>query len=186
MKQKAEELFKKYSGSHYQMERDNVLDEYRKFNISMELEEKWKTELFENVASVFKKKLLANNHFDQMVNLVKKTKNTKLLHNFINLLKKVFIALDSFTKIRLCEEIVQILEYVKKKKCYNPNDLSELEMLFRDILFSIDEGKLSVNPYYYNLPYLAGLLSDEQLKARLQRLKKVSNVKSCMLGSDQK
>ena len=174
MNMQAEKLFKEYCGSHFQMARNNVLEDYQKFNISIEVEEKWRAELFEDAASIFEKTLVANDHFDNMADLVQGGKTLKLFYIFIDIIKKVFNIPDSFTKIRICEEIVRILEYGKNTNRYNTDMMDDLKNLFRDILLSIDEENFTVNQYYHSLPYMKGLLDDEHLKERVNGLKEIS------------
>lgn len=172
MFEKAEVLFKKYYGSYYQMERDNILDEYLQLKIPLEQEERWRLELFKDFLLKFETFPVVDNTFSRMLEILKLSNDPNLILFIVNALNKLCIVLDSFTKIRICEEIFQFIESVSSANSFAIENLKELKKILRKILNSIDEKKISVNPYYHDLPYLEGLLNEKKLLMRIEKLKK--------------
>jgi len=97
---KAKKIFFNYSGSHFQMARENEYDIYKKYNISREQELIWIKEMLNNILQKIKMG-------DEITNLYSKYSQVTSLYNDLEGLKMMIeIAKDkkdisdSFIKLR--------------------------------------------------------------------------------------
>lgn len=114
---KAKEMFCHYDGSYFHMGRDEVLHEYKKYNISKAVEEQWRHEMLdeaiENINSSGNSIVIENNIFKyaQVAGNIPSRENISKL---IQCLEKNVNKMDSFTVTRGLEDIVDLLESLVK------------------------------------------------------------------------
>jgi len=122
--QKAKEMFLKYNGNYFHMERDDVLYEYRGYSISKEQEKIWINEIINNYINKLRisgddmSRNLYINYFYSICDIIIRSNdvsNVILLYEEFK--KKSYY--DSFSKLLMLESIYKCLKYYKVQNINN-------------------------------------------------------------------
>lgn len=101
--EEAKQIFDEYRGNYYQMKRDGKYEEYKKFNISKDLENKWLKEIqlkgLENLKNATNKKQIAD-EFASYGDIVSQTKDRSSIKFMLDYFKKNSDNFDSYTLLR--------------------------------------------------------------------------------------
>lgn len=114
----AKEIFLKYAGSYFHMIRDEKYKEYKQYNISKELENKW-IEEYQN-DKLNKLNMAEEEVFDIFISLCDTIKNYNSL-DFLNELLTILInkvrnkEIDSFNQLIISEQLLKIVKSYREK-----------------------------------------------------------------------
>ncbi len=167
---RAKGIFRAYSGSHYEMERAGVLREYESFNLSKEEESQWACERRSELLLEFERQLFIGPVFNELVHVIKSGSDLSGFGKLLKLADETIRKLDSFTLIRLAEEIYDLgcsLQKMEKGRTQTQNEFINTTHLLLD---TAKKQKFWVADYYRQQPYLNAQLEEELVKSRALRL----------------
>jgi hypothetical protein len=148
---KAKDIFFRHNGQHYHMAHNGYFDEYKKYNIDEETEEKWVEELV-----------------DLRFNEFKETSDMKYLYPLVDYLNR-YELLDELLLIKpkgtyinqfVIIEMLAKLLHKNKKKIVNYNDKKKI---FVDSIFTIIGDEVPIEYEGYNIEN-----RKEKIKKKLQ------------------
>lgn len=172
-------IFLKYGGSHFHMAREGEYEHYKNFNISKEQEKLWIKEYHietiieisdESIASKFTFKL------SKLSNSIISFKDMDSFQSMFDIIQKKIDSIDSFSKLRVAEEILNIVDAFKKQNINKDNVLTYARKFALDILNSIVQEPITVDSSYNNIGYLKDLISKDKIIDRVQKLIKVYDI----------
>ncbi len=173
----AKELFLKYGGSYFHMEREGELYFYRKWNISKEQENVWIKEYQqENIKLLIEKQdaTTVDSCFSTLCRTISEFKNTDSLKTLLEVVSQTYKQYDSFTKIRFSEELLHIAESDGLHKSSIWFDAKKLAI---EILKNVIKNPITIDPYYKGLEYLSDILNEEKMMNRARnQLEKWSEI----------
>lgn len=174
-KMNAKELLKKYKFNTFYMGREIMQDynKYKEYKISHDLELQWiheyQRDLIEKCNNSEDVLFLNNAIFDYCLSK-SNYPNTNDLNELIVLIKNKIKILDSFTKMRLAEDVLErIVRPMKVKGLANCEEIVELQNIAKKILFEILETPIHVNAgYFHSKSILKETFSDENIINRVK------------------
>lgn len=112
-KHRAKELFTSYLGSFIHMYREGVLEQYKNYDISKEIESEWLEEMVE----LFTKQLsIMNwNGVVQLEALARSYPNPIILENVAIFASRHLMSADSLVKLVYAEKLIELIKIFKKQ-----------------------------------------------------------------------
>lgn len=166
----ARQLFLKYGGSHFQMQRDGEYQRYKAFGISRAQEIQWAEARRNAILSVLEDRLLDGDKLSELVGLVLEIGDMDGLHLLVNLVEARRFHLDTFTALRIAEDLFGICASLRSKNVLPSARYAECRRCIDHLLEIIDLQDFSVDPFYLSIPYLGDVLSQDRVAERVQRL----------------
>lgn len=158
-------IFFRYGGNKYAMHKEGELSKYEKFNVSIETESRWISEIFDSYLeriyqskSGFDKKMLLS----MLINL--DTEEDLTIATTIKVLNQE--KMDSFSVILICEILKNKIKSLKKS-----NNISLVkEELKRQSLILLNTP-ITIDTKYIESPYMKDYdFSDKNIKLRIKSL----------------
>lgn len=112
---KAKKIFRDYSGSHYQMARDQVYNEYQSYSVPRMLEIEWAFELRDEYLIKFKEEVNDKKRYtylNRLRMLLKEYHDSKGVYSMVEMVKNIIKDSDSFSKILMLEIILKTIQYM--------------------------------------------------------------------------
>lgn len=169
----AKVIFIKYGGNHFFMEREGEYILYKSFNISKEQEIDWIREHHKEII----RRIKAENSVKTLVTKLSEISNSIILfkdidsfQSILDIVKEKSRVVDSFSRLRMAEEIYNIIDALSKNKVKKENVLPYAKKLVLDILNSIIENPIIVDEDYHKMGYLKDILNDDNIISRAKRL----------------
>ena len=162
----ARDLFIRYNGSHFQMEREGKLDYYRTFHVSDEQEKWWIKEYIEEsveqISTVDNISLLITS----LCTAISQYNDVDGLMTVVVGVRSKVSDMDSFSKIRISEEVLKTIEKFKKRKLIGDQIILDVKEIMLDILYSVVNNPVTIAPVYRNLNHLKAIISEENIILR--------------------
>ncbi len=175
----AKEIFLKYGGNFFQMERDNKYEYYKMFAITKEQEYEWINQYQKNLLTAIVNEKYVGNDF---LKLSESLRITCFLENFDEFLRTIIINnyCDTFSMIRVSEEVVDIADELMAKNNANNTKVKKLiNKFYEEFWMDKENAKISIDKYYFGIPYLRDLLSEDKICVRrskiIERIKRTIN-----------
>ncbi len=168
--QTAKKLFLFYRGSTYGMWRDGFNGAYKMCNISRQQEVAWAKEKIGTLMPLFQCRLLADSAFLELVDFVIAARDNEILLELIATIMRNVDKMDTFTKIRLAEDLGRILQAYERSQHKNDETEREGVKLMRLLADSANQELITIAPYYWEVRYLTSNLTDESIQKRLRRV----------------
>lgn len=168
--EQAKNIFIEYSGNHYFMERDGVLEKYRKFNVSKEKEITWIKEYQNDLILKMQKEDYIDELFTEFSQIVCDFQDYESLKTMIDIASLITLKKDTFLKLRIVEEIIKVVKKAKKDKSKKIIFLNEAIKKSCDILNSIKNEKIFISDHYTNNGFLKDILTESKIIERINEL----------------
>lgn len=130
----AKELFLKYGGSYFHMERDGQLTKYKGYSIDASTEKEWLREYQEEIIS----KIQAGNSMDvyltRLCSVMRQIKDDEYLETLFSTLGESLKNADTFVKLRIAEELQEVIKFFVTNNIGDMYKLSDYKNLTIDIL----------------------------------------------------
>ena len=127
--EEAKNMFIKYNGSHFFMSREDDYEKYKGYNISKEQELIWINEIQQKNISEIKSGLLdaenIANRFSAILSSLRTHKNIELIPIIVDTIKNLSGRLDSFSKMRISECILETVRSLRFNKDLQNNIIIE-------------------------------------------------------------
>lgn len=166
----ARKIFLNYGGNHYYMEREGEYDYYKSFNISKEQEHLWikeyqlelleKIEVEKDIGSLFASLGGTIRHYNDM----------NCLNLMLEVAERKAKEVDSFTALRIAEEILNAVEPYRNSKLDETNIIQRANNIALEILKNILKSPITVALYYREFDYLKDVITDESIIQRVKYL----------------
>ena len=170
---KAKDIFLHYNGRYYQMEREGVYLEYKKYKIPKYYEMKWRIErvlfLLNKIKNEDKIDVLLNKYLS-LIMLISNLDNIKILRKIYVQMRKDFYKMDMLSKVVIIETIYNEID---TKTLFN--EISVLKKMLKKLLICTKNTKI-ISDYFKdeNGEYLYNLTELEIQKRYDDILKKLS------------
>ncbi len=165
----AKEIFMKYYGNHYQMDREGEYSYYKSYNISKKQEKKWIKECNKKLLPKIKKEDFVGTSFLVLSDIIQRSKDFDYLRLLLDEVEIKRDNCDTFSKLRMAEELYSIYETFVNIDNKTTKVLLKTKKLVLDILKEITFEPITIASYYKNLGYLNDLLTEEKIKNRIHR-----------------
>jgi hypothetical protein len=110
--QRAKDLFTLYRGSFFQMHRDGVLEEYKKFEIERQIEVDWYIELIDKFTTELS--IRDWEAITSLESLAKYYPDPRILENVIAFVSLHIMGADSIVKLMYAEKLMDLIQSLKK------------------------------------------------------------------------
>lgn len=166
----AKEIFMKYGGEYSVIGRDGLLELYRSFAVSKNLELEWVKELEADLLKHLIQNLVVDSDAIKLFGLIINYNRFEAYSNVLNVIENNLESLDSFTIVRLGEEILNVVSICENFKSHKSEALSRSKLCLLKLLDLVKYRPITVHPYYKNIPYLMDILDDKNLYQRIAGL----------------
>lgn len=166
----AKELYLKYAGSHFQMEREGEYDEYLRFGVTREQESVWADERIAVLFEEVRDHPIAGTAFHDAASLIRSARALERLGELLGIVEHAGEGLDTFTRLRFAEEFVELARWL----AHACEDTRLAEPLRRSALSLLDDAgraPFTIDPWYKALPHLRGVLDEERVRQRIADLR---------------
>lgn len=168
---KAKEVFLKYSGNHFYMERGGEYENYKKYSISDIQEELWLNEYQNELLSKVENEDIATHSFSQLIDVLRRTKNMVFFQLLLDIVKRKEGNLDTFSQILMAEGILNIAESLKgNTETENVKMAFQARQLALSMLNSSIKKPVTVASYFSNLGYLKDVLTEDKILNRIKNI----------------
>lgn len=171
--QLAKEIFIKYGGNKFYMEREGEYALYKSFDISKDQEVEWITEYHKEIVTKIKAEKNANTFitmFNELSNSIILFKDIDSFESILDIVKEKNTALDSFTRLRMTEETYNIVDALSKNSIKKNIVLTNAKKLILEILDSIIKTPITIDNDYYRIGYLEDMLNNHNIINRVKIL----------------
>ena len=144
----AKNIYFRYGGNKFEMERDGVYKKYNNYGITKRQEGKWKDEIFEDYKSKIEKEydnLKLENNIHGILMLEYRT--TEAINIVIDILNRRDI--DTFSSILICEEIKKTLKYTHEN-----NNCDNVKSGLYQIKNKLLNEKITIDSRYLNASFM--------------------------------
>ena len=166
----AKELFLKYSGSHFQMEREGDYAAYRSYGVSRDQEASWARERLRELLPVFRERPIAEPVFSEAMALLKASRDEDTLEVLLDIVSGARLSLDTFTRVRFAEELFELSKQWPRAASGQKQWSKEALRVVVDLLSDALELPFSVDPWYQQLPHMSGVLEEARVRRRIASL----------------
>ncbi len=166
----AKKLFLFYRGSTYLMWRDGFNGAYEMCNVSRNQEVAWAKEKIEALMPLFRSALIADSAFHELVDFVIAARDNDILLELIATIVHNVDRLDTFTKIRLAEDLGRILQASEANQHKNVESERKGVKAMRLLADSASQEPITIAPYYQEIRHLTSVLTEEAIRKRLRRV----------------
>ncbi len=166
----AKEIFMKYYGSHFHMEREGEYSYYKKFNVSKKQEHSWIEECQHELLLKIEKEDIVSSLFSHLSNLITRSNDIDCFRLLLFIVREKVSNSDTFSSIRMAEELLKISKYFLSIDNKINKVVSESKKVALSILRETTQKPITIASYYYKLGYLNDLLTDEKIKKRIRKL----------------
>jgi hypothetical protein len=153
------------------MQRDGEFQRYQAFGISKAQELGWAQDRRDAILRLLDTRFLVCEAFVELVGLIVECGDVVGLHLLVNLVEARRLHLDTFTALRIAEELFRICGSLRSQGALPALGRGEIRRCIDHLLKTIDEQDYFVDPYYHTVPYLADVLSQERVVERVKRLR---------------
>lgn len=152
------------------MEREDEYQYYKSFGISKEQENLWLNEYKQEILLKIESENIVSPFFLRLTDAIIRSKDILYFRILLEYVKKKQSQTDSFSQMRMAEEILGIVESFEKNKAMRSADIIiDAKRVALDILNSIIKKPITVDSYYRNLDYLRDSIIEDKIIIRVKR-----------------
>lgn len=165
----AKQIYLAHRGSDFFMERAGVYGTYLQFGVSREKEMGWAKEESARLLKEFVGSgpgTVAT--YRKLVDFIRKADDIKCLHTMLKLVRQEMASLDTMTLVMVAEATLKLMKNPGRTGVCNQRDMLEEEfILIGDLLKRASNMEFCVEPEFYKLGYMEGLMSEGQIRDRI-------------------
>lgn len=154
------------------MEREGMLEEYRALGVGKETEKLWATEFEQALLGHFREIGVVDSQVMTLIALIKNFQSDDSLLELFSTIESKSKSMDTFTNLRLCEEIAESFLTLKHGNNRTRHVQDRAVSLVSDLLLLAQTNPITVHSYYKTVPHLPQVLEDDQLRQRIAKLAK--------------
>lgn len=164
---RAKDIFFKYGGSHFYMEREGEYSEYKEYKISKEQEDRWIQEYQKGLLTQIKNDEIVQQNFNSLCTSIRQYKNLDYLKELVEVVIDKGQILDTFSIMLMAEGILGIVESLEKSNLGNDRRIIFARVSSINLLKSLLERPVVVSPKYLHQGYLIDLNDSQQILDRI-------------------
>lgn len=167
--QLAKEIFLKYCGSHFHMEREGEYKLYKSFNITKEQEKPWIKELQKELLEKVKEDDAVGHNFNLLCSSIRQYYSLDILKelvDYVNSRKEVF---DTFSMMLMAEGVLGIVESFERSNLRNHETVEFARAVSIEILECLLNRPISIAPIYLQDGDLAELSNHKYIQKRIRK-----------------
>lgn len=169
---KAKEVFLKYNGSYFHMERDGQLSTYKSYDISKNTERQWLREHQKELITQIQTGNSIDVYISRLCNVMRQSKDDEYLDSLINALSKSIKNADTFVQLRIAEELLEVINFFALNDIGNCRKLTSHKSLAIDILKNVLSQPITISDETRKKVVFEDTLKEESIRERTkQRLK---------------
>ena len=167
----AKKMFLKYGGSHYEMERSGEYTKYLEFSVTDDQEAEWGKERRTSLVATLNDQPVAGTDFQELVGLIKACHDYEGLRLLIDSIRHMMSTLDTFTLVRFAEELCGLTSGAQPTNRHDTELCEDLKRLIVGLVDAASTSTFNVAPYYEQIPYLRGVLTEDRITRRIESLR---------------
>ena len=164
----AKEMFFKYGGSHFHMEREGEYKSYKSFDISKEQESLWIEELQKELLDKVKKDDVVGHNYNTLCSSIRQYKSLDMLKELVDFVKSRREASDTFSLLLMAEGELRIVEYFEKNNLGAHKNTAFARVTSLEILEYLLKRPVSVAAEYLNSSHLVDLSDNQYILNRIR------------------
>lgn len=129
----AKKIFLKYGGSYFHMERDGQLTKYKDYNIGESTEKEWLGEYQEEIIAQIQAGNSIDVYLSRLCSVMRRIKDDEYLETLFNTLEKNLKNADTFVKLRIAEELQEVIKFFLTNNIGDMKKLDNYKNLTIDI-----------------------------------------------------
>ncbi len=170
--EEAKELFLKYNGNYFYMEKDGVLTKYKSFGIDKNLEESWLNEYQEHMIKQIEKGNSVEVYVSKVCDIIRQRKDVKYLSLLLNVLDSKLKYLDSFVKLVIAEDLNITNNYLIENDFEKTEELNKSCKIVFDIVEDIVSKEIYISSETRDKVLFEDTLKTENILKRANKLLK--------------
>ena len=169
---KAKQVFLKYNGSYFHMERDGQLSTYKSYDISKNTERQWLREHQKELITQIQTGNSIDVYVSRLCNVMRQSKDDEYLDSLINALSKSIKNADTFVQLRIAEELLEVINFFALDDIGDWRKLASHKSLAIDILKNVLSQPITISDETRKKVVFEDTLKEESIRERTkQRLK---------------
>lgn len=165
----AKETFLKYSGSYFHMERDGNLTKYKSYNIDESTEKEWLREYKEEMITQIQIGNSIDVYLSRLCSVMRQTKDDGCLETLYDALNKNIKNVDSFVRLRIAEELQELISYFISNDIGDMNKLSYYKSLTIDVLRNVISQPIVISEETRKSVVFEDVLKEENIIVRAKQ-----------------
>lgn len=133
----AKEIFLKYSGSYFHMERDGQLTKYKGYNVDERTEKGWLREYQEELISQIQAGSCIDVYLSRLCSVMRQLKDDEYFESLFNALSKSLRNADTFVRLRIAEGLQEVIKFFISNNIGDMKKMVYFKSLTIDILRKI-------------------------------------------------
>lgn len=167
----AKEIYMKFGGSLFHMEREGEYENYKKYCVTKEQENIWDNEYQNELLSKVANEDIVSDLFLQLINTLRRTGNIKHIQMFLEFVNAKLDKMDTFSKLLVSEGVLGIVKSLMKDNEPDKTRIAlEAKRFVHDILSKSIVLPITVASYYSDIDYLRDIITEDKIMLRTQKL----------------
>jgi len=133
----AKEIFFKYGGSYFHMERDGQLIKYKNYDIDIRTEKIWLREYQEEIIAQIQAGNSIDVYLTKLCSVIRQIKDDEYLEKVLNTLEENLKSADTFIKLRIAEELQEVIKFFVTNKICDMKKIAKYKKMTIDIFRKI-------------------------------------------------
>jgi len=170
----AKEIFLKYGGSYFHMERDGKLTKYKHYDIDESTEKVWLREYQEEIIAQIQAGNSIDIYLTKLCSVMRQIKDDEYLEKLFNTLGESFKNADTFIKLRIAEELQEVIKFFVTNNIGDMKKLANYKNLTIDILRKVISQPVVISEDTRKNVAFEDTLREENIRQRAdQKLKEL-------------
>ncbi len=162
----AKDIFFKYYGSYFYMQRDGQLTKYLSYNIDKNTEKMWGREYEEELIEKIRKGTSVDDYMFILYNLMIEIGDYECLVHFFTILEEVLEQSDSFIKILIAESLQKIIKNFMRNNIGDRKKLDDYRNITINIFRDVTTQPIVLSEETRKKTFAFDVLSEENLRKR--------------------
>ena len=165
----AKEIFLKYGGSYFHMDRDGQLIKYKGHDIEESTEKVWLKEYQEEIIAQIQAGNSIEVYLNRLCSVVRQIKDDEYLETLFNTLEKSLKNADSFVSLRIAEELQEVIKFFATNNIGDMKKLVNYENLTIDIFRKLISKPIIISQDTRKNVAFEENLREESIRQRAER-----------------
>ena len=165
----AKEIFLKYGGSYFHMDRDGQLTKYKGHNIEESTEKVWLKEYQEEIIAQIQAGNSIEVYLNRLCSVMRQIKDDEYLETLFNTLEKSLKNADSFVSLRIAEELQEVIKFFATNNIGDMKKLVNYKNLTIDIFRKLTSKPIVISHDTRKNVAFEENLREESIRQRAER-----------------
>lgn len=165
----AKEIFFKYGGSYFHMERDGQLTKYKDFNVDESMESLWFKEYQEEIITQIQNGKSIDISLTRLCRVMRQTKDDEYLETLFTTLSTILKSADTFVRLRVAEELQEVINFFLINGIGDIDKLENYKSLTIDILRKVISQPIVISEATRKKIVFEDTLQEDSIKVRAEQ-----------------